>query len=197
MAEQKSNIYTKLLQFQKLDILVTRDGENDFFKKNGKPSKYVTLNEVLEKAKKPLNEMGIVIIFAPEAEGLRTTLFDTESETKIEGYMKYVGADNAQKLLACNTYFRRGTLISLLGLEDEDDDGNKASEPVKVVSAKPKPDPYKIAMDKIDATENMEQLNELMTKISTATMLTTEQKEALYAVANEKEDKFIDKLIGK
>jgi hypothetical protein len=43
--------------------------------------------------------------------------------------MKYVGADTAQKLLAANTYYRRGSLVSLLGLEDEDDDGNTASAP--------------------------------------------------------------------
>ena len=41
--------------------------------------------------------------------------------------MKYIGASNAQQILSCNTYYRRGSLISLLGLEDEDDDGNLAS----------------------------------------------------------------------
>ena len=32
-----------------------------------------------------------------------------------------------QKILACITYYRRGTLTSLLGLQSEDDDGNTAS----------------------------------------------------------------------
>ena len=52
----------------------------------------------------------------------------------------------------------------------------------------------KVAMAKIDATENMEQLNELMTKISKGVNLTAEQKEALYAVASEQEDKFMSDL---
>jgi len=122
----EKNIYTKLLDFQKLNISVLKSSKNPHFK-----STYANLNEVLDKVKKPLNDMGIIIIFEPQSEGLKTTLHDTESKTEISGYMKYVDCGNAQKLLACNTYYRRGTLVSLLGLEDEDDDGNKASQPQK------------------------------------------------------------------
>lgn len=128
--KNESNIYTKLLAFQKLNISVVKDGKNDFFKKkDGTPSKYCTLNEVLDKVKKPLNDLGVVIIFEPNTEGLQTILHCTETGTEVKGFMKYVDCGNAQKLLACNTYYRRGTLVSLLGLEDEDDDGNKASVP--------------------------------------------------------------------
>ncbi len=119
-------IYHKLLAFQKLNISVKKDGKNPHFK-----SAYATLNEVLDKVKKPLNDIGVVIIFTPELEGLKTTLRDIESGTEITGFMKHVGSDTAQKLLACNTYFRRGSLVSMLGLEDEDDDGTKASDPAK------------------------------------------------------------------
>lgn len=131
---EKSDIYKKLLAFQKLGISVKKDGQNPHFK-----SSYATLNEVLDKVKKPLNDMGVVILFTPQAEGLGTTIYDTDSGTEITSFMRYVGADNAQKLLACNTYFRRGSLVSLLGLEDEDLDGNDAVEPVKtpVRTAKP------------------------------------------------------------
>lgn len=122
----KNSIYTKLLELQKQNISVTKDGNNPHFK-----SKYATLNEVLDKVKAPLNKLGVVILFQPEELGLKTILYDTESDTQISGFMKYVGCDNAQKLLACNTYFRRGSLVSMLGLEDEDDDGTTASAPVK------------------------------------------------------------------
>ena len=120
----ETNIYTKLLAFQKLGISVKKDGQNPHFK-----SSYATLNEVLDKVKKPLNDLGVVIIFEPNIEGLQTILHCTETGTEVKGFMKYVDCGNAQKLLACNTYYRRGTLVSLLGLEDEDDDGNKASVP--------------------------------------------------------------------
>ncbi len=134
----EKNIYTKLLDFQKLNISVLKSSKNPHFK-----STYANLNEVLDKVKKPLNDMGIIIIFEPQSEGLKTTLHDTESKTEISGYMKYVDCGNAQKLLACNTYYRRGTLVSLLGLEDEDDDGNKAS----------KPEPIQEPKDPIQATD--------------------------------------------
>lgn len=122
----KPNIYKKLLAFQKLGISVKKSSVNPHFK-----SHYADLNEVLDKVKKPLNDMGIVILFTPQAEGLGTTLHDTESGTEITSFMRYVGNDNAQKTLACNTYFRRGSLVSLLGLEDEDQDGNDAVQPIK------------------------------------------------------------------
>ncbi len=125
---ETKNIYSKLLEFQKLGITIIKDGKNDFFKKNGKDSKYCTLNEVLDKVKKPLNDLGIVIIFQPNGDGLTTVLHDTESGTVVESYMKYVDTANAQKMLACNTYYRRGSIVSLLGLEEDDDDGNKAAK---------------------------------------------------------------------
>jgi hypothetical protein len=120
------SIYKKLLAFQKLNISVIKDGKNPHFKSN-----YATLNEVLDKVKKPLNDLGVLITFTPQECGLTTSLIDVDSETSISSFMSYVGCENAQKLLACNTYFRRGSLVSLLGLEDEDDDGNKASESAK------------------------------------------------------------------
>lgn len=120
-------IYAKLLEFQKQGITLKKDGTNPHFK-----SSYVTLNEVLEKVKKPLNDMGIVIVQKPGTgvvadHGLYTTLYDTEDNTEITCYMPYVGATDSQKLGGANTYLRRYSLITLLGLEDEDDDGNTAS----------------------------------------------------------------------
>lgn len=127
-------IYKKLLAFQKKGITLTKTGENPHFK-----SSYVTLNEVLAKVKEPLNEIGIVIVQSPCLEtygainttvaGLRTTLMDTEDDTSVSCFMPYVEATTAQKLGSNNTYNRRYSLVTLLGLEDEDDDGNIASAP--------------------------------------------------------------------
>jgi hypothetical protein len=118
-------IHTKLLQFQKLGVTLKKEGVNPHFN-----SSYVTLNEVLDKVKKPLNNMGILILQNPESNGLRTTLLDTEDDTKIESFMPYVEISTAQKLGSNNTYLRRYALVTMLGLEDEDDDGNKASAEV-------------------------------------------------------------------
>lgn len=128
-------IYKKLLELQKQNIVLTKEGVNPHFR-----SKFVPLNEVLEKVKEPLNTLGVVIVQEPSVAGLVTRLIDTEDDTEVSAVMPWVGADNPQKMLACTTYYRRGTLVSLLGLEDEDDDGETASaaQAVKKVVA-PKP----------------------------------------------------------
>ena len=45
--------------------------------------------------------------------------------------MELPNLQDPQKLGSAITYFRRYTLQSLLGLQAEDDDGNKASAPIK------------------------------------------------------------------
>ena len=118
-------IYTKLLEFQKKGITLKKDGSNHHFK-----SSYVTLNEVLAQVKKPLNDLGVVVI-QKGGSGVSGDhgLYDTEDDTEVTSYMPYVGATDSQKLGSANTYLRRYSLITLLGLEDEDDDGNTASAP--------------------------------------------------------------------
>lgn len=122
-------IHKKLLEFQKKNIVVEKDGKNPHFQ-----SRYVTLNEVLEKVKGPLNELGILIIQKPSFTdnttfGLATILYDTEDDTSIEAFLPYVESTNAQKMMSNNTYNRRVSLVTMLGLQDDDDDGNVASAP--------------------------------------------------------------------
>lgn len=117
----------KLLAFQMLGITLEKDGNNPHFR-----SEYVTLNEVLRKVKKPLNDLGVVIIQQGGtdklgAHGLYTVLHDTEDGSETTCFMPYIGTPDSQKLGAANTYLRRYSLITMLGLEDEDDDGNTAS----------------------------------------------------------------------
>ncbi len=120
--ETKKNIYTKLLEFQKKNISVVKGSTNPHFKNT-----YANLNEVLDKVKKPLNELGVVIIQTTEAMTLRTSLYDTESETEVVSSTPFINPTDMQKLGGAITYARRYSLLSMLGLEDEDDDGNKAS----------------------------------------------------------------------
>jgi hypothetical protein len=118
-------IYKKLLEFQKLNITIKKDGKNPHF-----GNRYATLNEVLDKVKKPLNDKNIIILQLPEKEGLRTTLLDLDDDTKIECFMPYTAeTTTAQKLGSNNTYNRRYSLVTMLCMEDDDDDGNVASKP--------------------------------------------------------------------
>lgn len=119
-------IYKKLLKFQEHELVLKKKGENPHFR-----SKYVPLNEVLAKIKPILNGLKILIVQAPTREGLLTKLIDTEDDTFVESFIPYVEATTAQKLGGNITYDRRYSLVSLLNLEDEDDDGNEASAEVK------------------------------------------------------------------
>lgn len=120
--ETKKDIYSKLLEFQKLGISVVKSSKNPHFKNT-----YANMNEVLAKVTKPLNDLGVLLIQSPQIDGLHTILYDTESGTKIESVLEFVQKSDAQKLGSNITYNRRYSILALLGLEDEDDDGNKAS----------------------------------------------------------------------
>lgn len=117
-------IYAKLLEFQKQGITITKDATNPHFR-----SSYSSLNEVLDKVKKPLNDLGVLILQKPNAEGLHTTLLDAEDGSHADCFVPFIGAADMQKLGGAITYARRYSLVTLLGLEDEDDDGNAASAP--------------------------------------------------------------------
>jgi len=122
-------IYKKLLEFQKLGITIKKGSANPFFKSN-----YANLNEVLDKVTKPLNDMGIVIVPSVQIDGLHTVLWDTEDDTFIESVVEFVQKTDAQKLGSNITYNRRYALVTMLSLEDEDDDANKASDKGKSVT---------------------------------------------------------------
>lgn len=114
-------IYKKLLEFQKLGISIKKDKKNPHFKND-----YASLNEVLDKVKDPLNKIGIVIIQMPVPEGLETSLLDTEDDSYIKSLVPLINTTDMQKLGGAITYARRYALVSMLALEDEDNDGNDA-----------------------------------------------------------------------
>lgn len=117
------DIYAALLEVQKKAPRVQKDAINPHFR-----STYVTLNAALDAVLPLLNEHGILLVQAPDADGLRTELIHPESGTQISSWAEMPKDDNPQKLGSAITYFRRYALMSMLGLVgDEDDDANVAS----------------------------------------------------------------------
>lgn len=115
-------IYKKLLDFKRLEIKIAKDGVNPHFK-----NRYSTLDEVLSKVAEPLEKLGVLILQVPIKEGLETILYDTEDDTYINSLVPYTGVADMQKLGGAITYARRYALVSMLGLGEDDDDGNTAS----------------------------------------------------------------------
>jgi hypothetical protein len=90
--------------------------------------KYVDLNQILEKLTPLLREEGLILIQPISDNFVRTEIKDIESGKEISSELKLPEGLDPQKLGSAITYYRRYTLVSLLGLTAEDDDGLKASE---------------------------------------------------------------------
>lgn len=123
------SIQKKLLQFQSEVDAVKKDAKNPFFKSN-----YVDINGVLKAIQPTLTKCGISYsqctdILENGTDILRTIIYDSEKpESCIESVSRLIMTKNdMQQYGSAQTYARRYALISMLGLEAEDDDGNYAS----------------------------------------------------------------------
>ena len=120
-------IYKKLLEAKKEIGKISKDSTNPFFK-----SKYFDINGLLEHVEPIMQKNGLLILQPIEAEWVKTQIFDVETGEKVASEIHLGSITDPQKLGSAITYYRRYTLQSLLGLQAEDDDGNKASAPIKV-----------------------------------------------------------------
>ena len=110
--------------------LIKKEDTNPFFK-----SKYAGLPSILEIVLPILHENGLYVVQSPVSDGERvgvaTDIIHIDSGDKISGSFTMALAKNdPQGAGSAITYARRYALVSMLGLNvDEDDDGNHASEP--------------------------------------------------------------------
>ena len=134
---ETKNIYQKLSEFQSIVGKLRKDQTNPFFK-----SKYADINTVLDVIREPLKKVGLIftqrtdVIDVLHSDGtvsepvdlLRTELINVDTPTdKIKSTVRLVLAkEDMQGLGSAITYARRYALVSMLGLEQEDDDGNRS-----------------------------------------------------------------------
>lgn len=122
------SIESKLLEFQSEVDAVKKDAKNPFFKSN-----YVDINGVLKAITPNLKKCGISYSQCPDIKDgvdvLVTRIYDADKpDSFIESTIKLIMAkQDMQQLGSAITYARRYAIISMLGLEAEDDDGNMAS----------------------------------------------------------------------
>ena len=117
-----------LSQFHNSMGKIMKSETNPFFK-----SKYASLPNILDAIQAPLFESGLVFLQMPDEDKLTTILIHSESgEFFQSSYSMHPTKNDPQGIGSAITYARRYALCAILGLNvDEDDDGNKASEPVK------------------------------------------------------------------
>lgn len=100
---------------------ITKDNTNPFYK-----SKYFDINTLLEQVEPLLQKNGLIVLQPIRDNKVNTAIYDIDSGLCIESYIELPEINDPQKLGSAITYYRRYTLQSLLSLQAEDDDGNKA-----------------------------------------------------------------------
>ena len=100
---------------------------NPFYK-----SKYFDINSLIEQVEPLLEKNGLLLLQPIINNEVKSIIYQCESELSVESSIQLTQFNDPQKLGSAITYYRRYTLQSLLGLQAEDDDANKAStkEPV-------------------------------------------------------------------
>lgn len=112
----------KVAELKKETGKMSKDSTNPFFK-----SKYFDINQLLEHLE-PICEKKGLLILQPILNGeVFSQIIDLESGEKIESSIELPKFTDPQKTGSAVTYYRRYSLQSLLGLQAEDDDANKAS----------------------------------------------------------------------
>lgn len=120
-----SAIFTALSKFHEEVGKIKKSSTNPHFK-----NKYADINTVLETIREPLRSAGLCFVQLPLQGGLKTILATLEGDEQIESFLEYeLSKKDMQGLGSAITYARRYALVSMLGLEAEDDDGNEASKP--------------------------------------------------------------------
>lgn len=154
---EKISIYSALSKFHEAVGKISKDSVNPHFK-----SKYSDIDTVLDTIREPLKKAGLCFTQLPQQGGMKTIISTLDGESQIESFVEYVlDKNNMQGLGSAITYSRRYALVSMLGLEAEDDDGNNASQP------KPQ-HPQNKAQEDLKTTKYKELLTKTMTHFKMA-----------------------------
>jgi len=153
---------------------VGKSGKNPMFK-----SEYSTLGDVLT-ALDILPEYGLSFAQYFQDGALVTTVVHLETGEKISSFLQISPEkDTPQSFISCVTYFRRASLLTMFGLNSNDDDGNLASGGGAFPSrSQPKPKAPAVAStpavgaasndvlaEKLDACKSVRDVNALYTKL--------------------------------
>lgn len=125
---KQETLHQALAKAQSEMPLVKKTENNPFFK-----SKYAGLPSILEVILPVLHSNGLYIIQGPITEGerigIKTEIVHAESGDSVESsFTMALSKNDPQGAGSAITYARRYALVSMLGLNvDEDDDGNLAT----------------------------------------------------------------------
>ena len=115
------NITSKLFAVQQEIGKISKDKKNPFY-----GSEYFDINKLVEHCT-PIFQKHKVLLLQPIRDGIVCTILRCEETQEQEmSCIALPPIPDPQKIGSAITYYRRYSLQSLLGLQAEDDDGNKA-----------------------------------------------------------------------
>lgn len=124
---ETKNIYQKLHE-AKLEIgKVAKNAKNPHFKNT-----YADLNALIEAVEPILLDKGLILLQPIKDGKVFSIITDVNSASFVESFIALPIGITPQQMGSAITYFRRYTLSSILTLQAVDDDGQQASQPVKV-----------------------------------------------------------------
>ena len=118
----ENSIYKKLYKVQKEIGAISKDSTNPFYK-----SKYFDINSLIKQLTPILEKHNLLLLQPIENGEQYSRIIDIDSSDSVESSLSLPTDLDTQKIGGAITYYRRYTLVALLGLQAEDDDGNTAS----------------------------------------------------------------------
>ncbi len=122
MSKKEESIYNKLYKVQKEIGAISKDSTNPFYK-----SKYFDINSLIKQLTPILEKHNLLLLQPIENGEQYSRIIDIDSSDSVESSLSLPTDLDTQKIGGAITYYRRYTLVALLGLQAEDDDGNTAT----------------------------------------------------------------------
>ncbi|QDP62874.1 MAG: putative essential recombination function protein [Prokaryotic dsDNA virus sp.] len=122
---EEKTLYDYLLRVQSEIGAIQKSSENNYYK-----SSYFDINDLLQEVKPILTKYGLVLTQPLTTKDGRMYVSSVISNgvEDVESTLILPDIVKPQELGSCITYYRRYTLVSLLALQAEDDDGNATKD---------------------------------------------------------------------
>ncbi len=122
--ENNTSFYRKLANVKSEIGTISKDSTNPFYK-----SAYFDINQLLSHVEPLLHKNSLICLQPIEDGCVVTKIIDINTGERVISTICLGEYVDPQKLGSAITYYRRYGLQSLLALQAEDDDGNKAKDP--------------------------------------------------------------------
>jgi hypothetical protein len=174
-----------------------KDGSNPHFR-----SSYATLASIFQATRKPLTDNGLCVVQTMLPDNTLVTTLVHESGQWLRSYFKLSPAQNTpQGVGSALTYGRRYSLAAIVGISQDDDDAEEASQPaprpasVQENLERPAPKPANGNTQRTGAGKPVDPMTRYWQEVAAAGIQRPRGLEILAAAGNDP-SKAVDALLG-